>query len=73
MSWLIAVALKPFVVLAFFAFAFLVARLLGKAIPAGKTKTLLYDRSVMKRHPWKVGLGFMFAAYGLIGAIALLT
>lgn len=73
MEWVIALVLKPFVALALFVFAYLVAQLLSRAIPEGRAKALLYDRTLQKRHPWKFGLGFLFGSWGLIGIIAVLV
>jgi len=58
--------LRPFFALALFAVAFLIARSLARAIPNGKVKTLLFDRELQKRHPWKF---FFMGAAGIWGAI----
>lgn len=71
--WLIAVLIKPFAALAFFSFAFLLAQVASRFIPEGAIKRVLYDRSLQKRHPWKFGLGFLVAGWGVIGLIAYLV
>ena len=43
-TWLLAVALKPLVLLLFFLFVAVLARLIGKLIPEGKLKRLLFRR-----------------------------
>jgi hypothetical protein len=73
MEWLLAVALKPLIFVGVFFFAYVVARLAHRAIPDGKLKRLLYDRSLRARHPWKFGLGFLIAGYAVIGLIACLV
>lgn len=73
MDWLIAVALKPLVFVGLFFLAYVLARVGHKAIPDGKVKRLLYDRTLRARHPWKFGLGFAIGAYAFIALIAYLV
>lgn len=73
MAWLLAVALKPLFLVGLFFFAYVVARFAHRAIPDGRVKRLLYDRSLRARHPWKFGLGFMVAGYAVMGLIAYLV
>jgi hypothetical protein len=64
MFWVMLI--KPFVALALFTAAWAIARSMRSAIPDGRVKTLFYDRTLQRRHPWK----FFFAgACGIWGAI----
>lgn len=65
--------LKPLGLVAFFFLAYVLARGLHRLIPDGKVKHVLYDKTLQARHPWKVGLGFMFAGYAAMGIIAFLV
>jgi hypothetical protein len=73
MEWLLTVALKPLLFVALFFAAYVVARLAAPAIPDGRFKRLLYDRTLRARHPWKVGLGFAIGGYLVIALIAYLV
>jgi hypothetical protein len=69
MTWLVSVALRPIGALLLFGFALILARVLYRMIPAGALRTVLYDRTIRKRHPWKF---FFLAAGGVWGAVALI-
>lgn len=70
MGLFLAMALKPFFALALFTLAYLIARSLAKTIPDGKIKTVLFDRQLQARHPWKF---FLIGAAGIWGAILLVV
>jgi 4-hydroxybenzoate polyprenyltransferase len=69
-SWLLAVVLKPFAALVFFSLAYFIAKGIAKAIPGGRVKDVLYDRSVQRRHPWKFALLAMVTIWGVIALAA---
>jgi len=70
MEWIFAVALKSVGALVFFGAAYFLALGLSRMIPNGSVKSLLYDRSIQKQHPWKFALLAMFAVWGAIGLVA---
>jgi hypothetical protein len=73
MTWLIAVALKPLGALLFFGFALFASRLLWPLIPRGSIKTLLYDPSIQKRHPWKFFFLAALLTWGLVAFLGLVV
>ena len=73
MEWLIALAFKSVGALLFFGTAYFLARGLARVIPNGIIKTILYDRSIQKKHPWKFAFLGMFTIWGTIGLIALIV
>jgi len=73
MEWVIALALKSVGALLFFGTAYFLALGLSRLIPDGSVKSLLYDRSIQKKHPWKFALLGMFTIWGTIGLIALIV
>ncbi len=73
MEWIFAVALKSVGALFFFGLAFLLAQGLSKLIPNGSVKTLLFDRSIQKQHPWKFAFLAMFTVWGTVGLVALMV
>lgn len=72
MTWLIAVALRPFGALVFFGAAAALAFLIRPLIPSA-WRPVLYDRTLRKRHPWKVFWVFAFCFYGTVYAVYWLT
>lgn len=66
MTWLLALILRPVGAFALFGFALLVARVLWPLIPAGRVRTVLYDRTIRKKHPWAF---FFLACFGVYGTI----
>lgn len=73
MEWLIALAFKSVGALLFFGTSYFLALGLSRMIPDGAVKTLLYDRSIQKKHPWKFAFLAMFSVWGTVGLIALLA
>jgi hypothetical protein len=73
MTWLLAVVLRPLGALLFFGTALVLARLVAGLIPNGSIKTLLYDRSIQKQHPWKFFFLAAIGVWGTVGVVALLV
>lgn len=70
MTWLLAVIFRPVGMLLFFGGSLAISRLLWPLFPAGRVRTLLYDRTLQKRYPWRVFFLFFVAFYGTIGLVA---
>lgn len=74
MSWLIAVVLRPFFSLLLFgSAAFLAIVVLKPLIPDGRVKTVLYDRTLRTRHPWKFAFLAMATCWGMLGLVGWLV
>jgi 4-hydroxybenzoate polyprenyltransferase len=71
MEWILAVAFKSVGALLFFGVAYLLARLIAPLIPNGRFKSVLYDRSIKKKHPWKFAVLAMVSVWGTVALIAL--
>lgn len=71
MTWLVAVVLRPFGALVFFFVARAIALALYRVIPNGPLKTVLYDKSIRKRAPWRFFLLFAVMFYGTVALVAL--
>jgi hypothetical protein len=70
MTWLLAVVLRPLFTVVFFGFAAFVAYVLvGPLIPEGRTKRVLFDRSIKRKHPWKFALLALVSCYGVAGLV----
>lgn len=68
MDMFFVMAAKPFMFLALALTAYLISRLLWRAIPDGRVKRFLYDKGFQQRNPWLFAiLGFV----GVYGAILL--
>jgi hypothetical protein len=64
--WFLAIAVKPFIMLALFTLTYWIARFIAPLIPNGRLKSLVYDRGLRGRHPWKFAIGFAVAFFGVI-------
>lgn len=68
--WLIALVLKPYLLLVLFtSVAFIAYKVIHPLMPDGPLKQVLFDRTIQQRHPWKFALCAMGASYGCIAAI----
>jgi hypothetical protein len=69
MTWLLALVLRPFGAFVLFGAALVVARVLWPLFPAGRLRSVLYDRSIKKNHPWKFAILGMVACYGTVALV----
>jgi hypothetical protein len=64
--WLVAVVLRPLGAFLYFGLALGIAYAIRPLIPNCRFKSILYDRTLRKRHPWKFFFGFSFVFYGTV-------
>lgn len=69
--WHIAIALKPFILVAFFCVVACIAIAAKFIWPAGPLKDLLFDRTFRKTHPVKYGIFAVGLWLGFIASLAI--
>jgi len=73
MTWLLAVALRPFAAAVFFGISAALAFAIRPLIPDGQWKRLLYDRTFRNRRPVLFTLFILVGVYGTVFAVYLIV